>query len=175
MDVTLMYERNVLKKLKKELSRHWNSAWGDVGVNKHYSYVKDFYYFNKVKSCYECSSTVGNYRVFRIYQSYVPSTDDIELVFGMEYDDEKEQFYVAYIVQKHYPDHESIYIKYLEDFDVMDWFNSKDDELLYKLVFPSWDNKGLHITKDRINLDFCSYVEKYVNIIKKREEIDRDF
>ena len=26
-----------VKKLKKELSRHWNSAWGDVGVNKHYS------------------------------------------------------------------------------------------------------------------------------------------
>lgn len=170
-----MYERNVLKKLKKELSRHWNSAWGDVGVNKHYSYVKDFYYFNKVKSFYECSSTVGNYRVFRIYQSYVPSTDDIELVFGLEYDDEKEQFYVAYIVQKHYPDNEAIYIKYLEDFDVMDWFNSKNDELLYRLVFPSWDNKGLHITKDRINLDFCSYVEKYVNVIKKREEIDRDF
>ena len=84
-----MYERNVLKKLKKELSRHWNSAWGNVGVNKHYSYVKDFYYFNKVKSFYECSSTVGNYRVFRIYQSYVPSTDDIELVFGLEYDGTK--------------------------------------------------------------------------------------
>lgn len=171
-----MYERNVLKKLKKELSKHWNSAWSDVGVPKHYSYVKDFYCFNKkVKSFYEYSGTVGNYRVFRIYQRYVPSTDDIEIVFGLEYDEGKEQFYVAYIVQNHYPDNETFHIKYLEDFDVMAWFNSKDDELLYKLVFPSWDNKGLHITKDRINLDFCSYVEKYVNVLKKKEEIERDF
>ena len=170
-----MYERNVLKKLKKELARHWNRAWGDVGVPKHYSYIKNLYYFDKVKSVYECASTVGNYRSFRIYQSYVPSTDDKELVFGLEYDGEKEQFYVAYILAGHYPETETFYFKYLEDFDVMGWFNSKDDELLYRLVFPSWDNKGLHTTNDRINLDFCSYVEKFVNVLKKRDEIERDF
>lgn len=170
-----MYERNVLKKLKKELSRCWNSAWGDVGVFKHYSYVKDFYRFEKVKSHYECPTTVGNYRTFRIYQSYVPSTDDVELIFGLEYDEKKEQFYVAYIVKNHYPNRETIYFKYLENFDVMGWFNSKDDELLYRLVFPSWENKELHITKDIINLNFCAYVEKYINVLKKKEEIDRDF
>lgn len=168
--------KNILKKIKKELSLHWNSAWSDVGVTKHHSYVKNsYYYFDKLKSCYECASTVGNYRVFRIYQRYVPSSDDMELVFGLEYDVEKEQFYVAYIVQKHYPDHETIYIKYLKDFDVMDWFNSKDDELLYRLVFPMWNNKGFYIKKDRINLDFCSYVEKYVNVLKKLDKIESDF
>ena len=67
-----MYERNVLKKLKKELSRHWNSAWGDVGIFKHYSYAKDSYFCEKEKSHYECPTTVGNYRTFRVYQSYVP-------------------------------------------------------------------------------------------------------
>ena len=170
-----MYERNVLKKLKKELSRHWNSAWGDVGVFKHYSYAKDSYFCEKEKSHYECPTTVGNYRTFWVYQSYVPSTDDIELVFGLEYDDKKEQFYITYIVVKHYPDNETIYFKYLEDFDVMDWFNSKDDERLYRLVFPRWENKGLHITKDRINLDFNAYAEKLINVLKKREELERDF
>ena len=93
----------------------------------------------------------------------------------MEYDDKKEQFYVTYIVKKHYPDNETIYFKYLENFNVMGWFNSKDDELLYKLVFPGWDNKGLHITKDRINLDFNAYAEKLINVLKKREELERDF
>jgi hypothetical protein len=117
----------------------------------------------------------------RIYTDYDPNTRNAELLFGLEYDEKVDKFYIAYVYKPkpsgNYPptkeDEEKIFMSYL-DFDYFRWRITKDQNAIYKMVFPNWEG-DFTANKNRICLDFCGYVSKMVGAWMRERNMTEDF
>lgn len=172
-------QKQILKKAHKELKTVWRHAWEDVGFRKAWDYERSWYYERKTKSKYNSQDTIGDYREMMIYTDYNPNTRNDKLLFGLEYDKNKNKFFIAYVFipsgDGTYPPktEEEIFIQYL-DFDFLKWRRNKDPKEIFKMVFPKW-TKDLKEQKYTICLDFCSYVDKMVKILRKTSNMENDF
>ena len=130
---------------------------------------------------FQSPDTIGDYRKMRIYTDYDPNTRNAELLFGLEYDEKVDKFYIAYVYKPkpsgNYPpneeDEEKIFMSYL-NFDYYKWRLTKDPNAIYKMVFPNWEG-DFKQNKRQIRLDFCSYVAKMVGAWMRERTMTEDF
>lgn len=119
-------QKQILKKAKHELQTAWRRAMAVAGFYKAVEYSgrsawRDTYF---TKCRFQSTDTVGDYRKMNIYTDYNPNTRNAELLFGLEYDEKVDKFYIAYVYKPklsgNYPltmeDEEQIFFSYL-DFD----------------------------------------------------------
>lgn len=176
-------QKQILKKAKQELKTAWRHAMEEAG------FYKDTVYYgwsawrtsDRGPSRFQSPDTIGDYRKMRIYTDYDPNTRNAELLFGLEYDEKLDKFYIAYIYTPkpsgNYPptkeDEEKIFMSYL-DFDYLKWRRTKDINAIYKMVFPNWEG-NFKENKHRICLDFCGYVSKMVGAWMRERKMIEDF
>ena len=94
------------------------------------------------KCRFQSADTIGDYREMQIYTDYNPNTRNAKLLFGLEYDEKVDKFYIAYVYKPkpsgNYPptpeDEEKNFMSYLE-FDYLKWRRTKDQNAIYKMVF----------------------------------------
>lgn len=176
-------QKQILKKAKNELQTAWRHAMEEAGFRKANEYSgwslwRDCY---STKCRFQSPDTIGDYRRMRIYTDYDPNTRNAELLFGLEYDEKVDKFYIAYVYKPkpsgNYPptqeDEEKIFMRYL-NFDYYKWRITKDQNSIYKMVFPNW-NGDFKRNKTNICLDFCGYVSKMVGAWMKERNITEDF
>jgi hypothetical protein len=176
-------QKQILKKAKHELQTAWRRAMEDACFYKAVEYSgwsawRDSY---STKCRFQSPDTVGDYRKMRIYTDYDPNTRNAELLFGLEYDEKVDKFYIAYVYKPkpsgNYPptkeDEEKIFMSYL-DFDYFKWRITKDPNAIYKMVFPNWEG-DFTANKNRICLDFCGYVSKMVGAWMRERKMTEDF
>ena len=136
-------QKQILKKAKNELKTAWRHAMEDAGFYKAIEYYgwSAWRDSDKGKCRFQSADTIGDYRKMRIYTDYDPNTRNAELLFGLEYDEKVDKFYIAYIYKPkpsgNYPptpeDEEKIFISYL-DFDYLTMEIQKDTKnLILKL------------------------------------------
>lgn len=176
-------QKQILKKAKHELQTAWRRAMADAGFYKD----TEYYGWSAWRpsgigpSRFQSPDTVGDYRRMSIHTDYDPNTRNAELLFGLEYDEKVDKFYIAYVYKPkpsgNYPptkeDEEKIFISYL-DFDYCRWRITKDPNAIYKMVFPNWEG-DFKRNKTNICLDFCSYVSKMVNVWLREQKMIEDF
>ena len=176
-------QKQILKKAKNELKTAWRHAMEEAGFCKAVEYSgwsawRDSY---STKCRFQSPDTVGDYRRMAIYTDYNPNTRNAELLFGLEYDEKVDKFYIAYVYKPkpsgNYPptkeDEEKIFMSYL-DFDYYRWRLTKDQNAIYKMVFPNWEG-DFKANKHRICLDFCGYVSKMVGAWVRERNMSDDF
>lgn len=176
-------QKQILKKAKNELQTAWRHAMEEAGFRKANEYSgwslwRDCY---STKCRFQSPDTIGDYRRMRIYTDYDPNTRNAELLFGLEYDEKVDKFYIAYVYKPkpsgNYPpppeEEEKIFMRYL-NFDYYKWRITKDQNSIYKMVFPNW-NGNFKRNKTNICLDFCGYVSKMVGEWIKERNITEDF
>jgi len=176
-------QKQILKKAKNELQTAWRHAMEEAGFRKANEYSgwslwRDTY---STKCRFQSPDTIGDYRRMRIYTDYDPNTRNAELLFGLEYDEKVDKFYIAYVYKPkpsgNYPpppeEEEKIFMRYL-NFDYYKWRITKDQNAIYKMVFPNW-NGDFKRYKTNICLDFCGYVSKMVGAWIKERSITEDF
>ena len=165
------------KRMIKEVSKYWRLAWNETGFHKYTALLR--YGWSKNDCCYESPDTLGDYRTFFLSKDYNPNTRNDRFAFGFEYDDNSDTFYLVYI-RKHLLNlwsrdnaTEEFYIKDV-DFNYLEWTKHKDPNVFYDLVFPGW-GENVKKTKYHICLDLCAYINKMMDVFKKKYEIDTDF
>lgn len=176
-------QKQILKKAKNELQTAWRHAMEEAGFRKANEYSgwslwRDCY---STKCRFQSPDTIGDYRRMKIYTDYDPNTRNAELLFGLEYDEKVDKFYIAYVYKPkpsgNYPptpeEEEKIFMRYL-NFDYYKWRITKDQNSIYKMVFPNW-NGNFKRNKTNICLDFCGYVSKMVGAWMKERNITEDF
>lgn len=176
-------QKQILKKAKNELQTAWRHAMEEAGFRKANEYSgwslwRDCY---STKCRFQSPDTIGDYRRMKIYTDYDPNTRNAELLFGLEYDEKVDKFYIAYVYKPkpsgNYPpppeEEEKIFMRYL-NFDYYKWRITKDQNAIYKMVFPNW-NGNFKRNKTNICLDFCGYVSKMVGTWMKERNITEDF
>lgn len=176
-------QKQILKKAKNELKTAWRHSMEDAGFYKAVEYCawSAGRHSEHWKCRFQSHNTIGDYRAMRIYTDYNPNTRNAELLFGLEYDEKVDKFYIAYIYKPNpsgnYPptpeDEEKIFMSYL-DFDYLKWRRTKDPKAIYKMVFPNWEG-DFKSNKHRICLDFCCYVAKMVGAWMRERKITDDF
>ena len=176
-------QKQILKKAKHELETAWRHAMEDAGFYKSFEYYgwSAWRISDRGKSKYQSADTIGDYREMRIYTDYDPNTRNAELMFGLEYDEKVDKFYIAYVYRPkpsgNYPptpeDEEKIFCRYL-NFDYFKWRRTKDQNAIYKMVFPNWEG-DFKRNKTNICLDFCGYVSKMIDAWMKERKISEDF
>lgn len=176
-------QKQILKKAKHELQMAWRHAMEDAGFYKAFEYYRWSAWRNsdRGKCRFQSPDTIGDYRRMAIYTDYDPNTRNAELLFGLEYDENVDKFYIAYVYKPkpsgNYPptkeDEEKIFMSYL-DFDYYRWRLTKDPKSIYKMVFPNWEG-DFKANKHCICLDFCGYVSKMVDAWLRERNMSDDF
>jgi hypothetical protein len=176
-------QKQILKKAKHELQMAWRHAMEDAGFYKAVEYYgwSAWRTSDRGPSRFQSPDTVGDYREMMIYTDYDPNTRNAKLLFGLEYDEKVDKFYIAYVYKPkpsgNYPpspeDEEKIFMSYL-DFDYFKWRLTKDTNVIYKMVFPNWEG-DFTANKHHICLDFCGYVSKMVGAWMRERNMTDDF
>lgn len=176
-------QKQILKKAKNELKTAWRRAMEDAGFYKDTEYYgwSAWRTSDRGPSRFQSPDTIGDYRKMRIYTDCNPNTRNAELLFGLEYDEKVDKFYIAYVYipkpSGNYPptkeDEEKIFMSYL-DFDYYKWRLTKDQNAIYKMVFPNWEGDFKRY-KTNICLDFCGYVSKMVGAWLRERNMTDDF
>ena len=175
-------QKQILKKAKHELQTAWRHAMEEAGFYKAVEYYGwGVWRSDRGPSRFQSPDTVGDYREMMIYTDYDPNTRNAKLLFGLEYDEKVDKFYIAYVYKPkpsgNYPptkeDEEKIFMSYL-DFDYFKWRLNKDPNAIYKMVFPNWEG-DFKANKHHICLDFCGYVSKMVGSWLRERNMSDDF
>lgn len=175
-------DKRILKKARHELRTAWRQIMEECGFRKadelyHWSLWEDY----KKQCRFQSPDTIGDYRRMSIYTDTNPNTRNAQLLFGLEYDEKVDKFYIAYVYKPkpsgNYPpppeEDEQIFMSYLE-FDYLKWRRTKDPNAIYKMVFPNWEG-NFKTNKNRICLDFCGYVAKMVSAWMRERNMTEDF